>query len=182
MPQQQEPPKPPIDQKTAGQLVLMLANAHAATILMFLRFRIGVDQPGPLGIVSFIGMGLYAESFHSYLMYQYCKVWLVALIIQRICRDKWKHSLSWGWPWVCALIPPICWIGNREKRARVAQRIEPVFCMLVGVIVMQWDLMFGRFIFCGVFSLTAIQGIAAMMESRLRTEMRNAQIEAGFYR
>jgi hypothetical protein len=181
MPPQQEPPKPAFQPKNVVEIPLIGASLHSWCFLLILRWRMGVDQPGWMGVGSLLMLALFAEYYHSYLMYQYLKIWLLALVIQRLFRDKLQHSLYLGYPWIAALIPPICWIADPDRREAFARWVEPLICLVVGAVVARWDRNFGRFISWGAYSLLIVQVIHRMLDARIRIEVNNAMAEAEKY-
>jgi len=124
--------------KDVFTLVLGLANTHAACLHPFHRARQGVDVPGILGVWALLLMGVYGESTRSIGMARYIVVWLVALVIMRLRRDRSQHSQYHGYPWWIVKLPPVRWL-RAERREASAKALEPLICLGIGVCIYQWS-------------------------------------------
>ena len=175
MPQKdQQPESMLVKPKDAFTLILCVSNIHATCLHPFLRKGQGVDVPGIFGILALLMMGLYAESMQSYGMVRFICVWLVALVIMRLRRERYEHSQYQGYPWWIMKLPPVKWSKHREKTAKA---LEPWACLLAGMFISQWSETVGRFVAMGFVSMLAIEIIHRMLERRTEIELVNATIE-----
>ncbi len=178
---QQQPQKPDQDSlstdlRTGVNFFCMLVNTHALCITIFIRHGFGPNRPGLTGVFCLLLMFLVAAQAQDVRMLFMLQLWFLALICQRI-RTMWLVSRGWrghsyydGYPWLGMLVT-----GNTSEEK--GRSIEPILCLVMGVVLLPFSPTVGTFVMFGFASLTAVRLIQRAAVRRQVTAMQDLEIE-----
>lgn len=154
----------------------MLVNTHAMCIKIFIRHGFGPNRPGITGVFSLLLMFLVAAQAQDVRMLWMLQIWFLALIGQRL-RTTWLVSRGWrghsyydGRPWLGMLLT-----GNASEEK--GRNIEPILCLVIGVLLLPFSPTVGSFVMFGFASLTAVRLIDRAAVRRQVTAMQDLEIE-----
>src|ERR1700677_2579659 len=86
------PQNDPINARNGMNLLVLLANAHATTLTVFIRQGFGSEALGINGIIAAVMLLLYAGFSNSPEMITFFWVWLAAVGYQRIYGIKQRQK------------------------------------------------------------------------------------------
>lgn len=176
--QNQQPmgPGDKIDIRGTTNLLYTLALAHVTCISVFIRRGFGIEAIGINGVVAFIMLLVMWGQDPTGVMKLYFFAWILAMVVQRTIsiRNRQKgvieHSKYGGWPWMAMRF---------AKREIIAKRvIEPILCVIAGLMVWQLSEVAGAFLMFGAMSMTIVQGMEWATDMMRVQRMRDATIEA----
>jgi hypothetical protein len=165
----------PINARNGMNLLVLLANAHATTLTVFMRQGFGSEALGISGICAALMILLYAGFSNSPEMITYLWVWVAAVAYQRIYGIKQRqkgqvvHSRYAGWPQAAMRFT------KSEKIAR--EVVEPLICVAAGAAMYTWSEPVGRFILAGPVSLLITRVIEMQITKNRLSAMQDAAIE-----
>ncbi|MDZ4858031.1 MAG: hypothetical protein SGI88_03540 [Candidatus Hydrogenedentes bacterium] len=164
-----------MDKGFAASLMYFAALSYSTCFSVFMRKGFGSEALGLNGIAAFFVILLSVG--HDGFMAMFLLVWIVALLFQRACTFRMSrlgihpHSKYAGEPaLVYKLIPRI----TSESKA---QSIEPMLCLIVGVLLCPVSQRLGAFVFCGFFSMLIQRAMEAQLSMMRTRRMRDAEIE-----
>lgn len=176
MQQQSESDQSSNDLRNSVNWLYALANAHATCITMFIRCGFGTAVPGLSGVLAVVMMLLAVAQTNDIRMLWFFYAWIIALICQRLwtgilfLRGRREHSEYSGWPWLAMLFPTV-------RNETQAKNIEPVFCLLLGLLLGGFSPSVGGYVMFGVISLTVVRALQLAAVRRQVTAMRDLEIE-----
>jgi hypothetical protein len=158
-------------------LFYALCKIHAYCFWPIIRRDFGTDALGfpaffAMFLILFVGgLGRIPELF------PYLGIWLLALACQRV-RTLWLrkqgavwHSRYEGYPWLALSLLR----NGKEWQAKLL--IEPVLCLLAGVVLYQFYPALGSFVMAGFVSMAMLEAINRELDRRRLAAMRDAEIE-----
>jgi hypothetical protein len=158
-------------------LLYAACKIHAFCFWPIIRRDFGTDALGFPAFFALVLMLLVGSLGRIPEMFPYLGLWLVMLICQRartfrlVRQGAVWHSRYEGTPWLALCIPLI----RTETRAK--RLMEPVLCLLAGVVLYQFSQGLGVFVMAGWFSLAMVDGIDRELDRKRLAAMRDAEIE-----
>jgi hypothetical protein len=175
MPQQSNPNKFEEDLRASGNILYLLANAHALCINMFIRHSFGTNMPGITGVVSLIMLFLMTAGPEGIVFFWFMVAWLFALLCQRarttqlVNRGWLEHSYYGGWPWLAML--------GGTKSEIIGKKMEPFVCVFLGLLLWPLSPALGKFVAFGFVSMSFVLTTNMAINRRQVTAMRDLRIE-----
>lgn len=158
------------------RIIYFFARVYATCLIVFSRHTFGAEALGWHGFWAFVLILLCAGFGEAPEMLDFLKLWLAALILQRIRtfvalrKGRRLHSFYGGEIWFESLVPFV------KSHGRAAA-LEFLAWSMIGLWLTQFSEALGRFVFYGAWSLVIVYVIerqAIVMEIR---RMRDAEIE-----
>jgi hypothetical protein len=154
-------------------------NIHASCVSPFIRSGFGKNALGWNGVLAFCLLWYMACTEKG--MNWYFAAWFIALIYRRIetfrmlGKGQVIHSRYSGYPWLAMKVPFV----RSEQTAQVL--IEPMMCLVGGVLLAPLSTGMGGFVLCGTVSLLVRTGIEALITEQRLDRMRDSMIEQAWY-
>jgi hypothetical protein len=161
-------------------MLYFVANVHFMCFCPFLRRRMGVEGFGLAGLVALIVLTVWSP-FAGPLMYLWLLLWFLAVIYRRVESFRLArkgvaiHSRFAGEPWLALKMPFV------KKASTATGIIEPLMCLVVGLLLLPVSERMGGFIAVGFITLLVRNGIEhAIYEKRVQ-RMKDAELEGRWY-
>lgn len=177
-PEQQEKPVAKITTVHVVGFIHMMAHAHRAALLPFMRHSFGICAHEFHGIATIIGLLVLASAYPVFRLYFF--LWLITMLGHRFqsfrlhFKGVESHSKFQGIPWLVMRWPGI----KTEQQAKLA---EPLFCLFAGMVLATISEPLGRFVMGGFISCIAIMAIDALVDWHVVRSMRDGDIEMRYY-
>lgn len=154
-----------------------IVTAHATCLTVFLRHSFGSEGLGFPGVAALLFLvGSIVVTSDPTLIWLLV-LWFAALVVQRIItisqqlRGLRQHSRYAGYPGVTRALFP----AMTEELA--LQRMEPVVCGVIGLVLLAIVPTIGGFVLTGAVSLAVKTGIEHAAQRRTLQQWRDAEIE-----
>jgi hypothetical protein len=166
------------DPRVAFNLLYLLSNAHATCLTVFMRHSFGTEALGMSGLHALIlivvvgGFGRSPEMFQCFLpLWLYALLWQRVYTLKRVRAGARWHSRFQGYPALAMRFPFV-----RDERTAL-KVVEPMVCMVVGLLLREVSPVMGGFVLAGVFSLTLRHAIDTELIRKRLQAMRDAELE-----